>query len=195
MKNNANMANNTEKNANCEPELITGRELARRLGVSETAVRKAVKAGRIRPSKINAKGNNLFIENVARAEWNRNTMPEKSTGRKVAGAPPSPLADVGESLSLPVLSAHEVRAVVGQQQARILAVKADVAEKKVVDIEAVAKIWERQVEKAKRLFLALPVELRMLFPSMTNDDMSLVENRIVAILNDLAAWDPREGTI
>ncbi len=184
-----------KKNANCEPEFITGRELARRLGVSETAVRKAVKARRIYPAKTDAKGRSLFSEDDARVQWNRNTLPEKRTGRKVAEDAPSPAPSIAPELpAMPVLAAHEVRAMVGQQQARILAVKANEVEKKVVDIEAVARMWERQVEKAKRLFLALPVELRMLFPSMSNDDMSLVENRIVAILDALASWDPREGT-
>ena len=183
-----------KKSANCEPEFITGRELARRLGVSEAAVRKAVKAGRIRPAKVDDKGRNLFRENDARTQWSRNTLPEKRTGRKVAeDAPPPAPSAAAEHSAPPLLSAHEVRTAVGQQQARILAVKADAAEKKVVDVEAVARMWERHVETAKRLFLALPAELRMLFPSMTNDDMALVEDRIVAILDTLAAWNPREG--
>lgn len=185
-----------KKKAKCEPELISGRELARRLGVSETAVRSAVKSGRIRETMTDAKGRRWFNETDARAQWGRNTLPEKPTGRQVVEdinpVIPSATTDLPH---LSGLSANEARVARETAQARILTFKAKVMEQELVGVEDVARMWERQVEKAKRLFLALPVELRMLLPSMTSDEMSLVENRIVAILDALASWDPRKGTV
>lgn len=54
---------------------VGARELGRLLGVSDTAVRKAVKAGRISVAAKDGKGWPLFDPDQAREEWARNSHP------------------------------------------------------------------------------------------------------------------------
>lgn len=183
-----------KKNKKKGCELISGRELARRLGVSETAVRKAVVAGRLTSAETDLKGRNWYTEESARKQWAVSTRPEKSTGRAhVVDAD-----DAAETKSPAATSSRSVRSL-NEEQARHIAIKAETDALKLqqmkgelVRVDDVAKVWEKQVEQAKRMFLALPKEMKMHIPRLTVDDTTLIENRIVAILNDLAAWNPLE---
>ena len=49
-------------------ELISGRELARRLNVSEATIRKALRDGRITSAHTDAKGKHWFVEKPARKQ-------------------------------------------------------------------------------------------------------------------------------
>ncbi len=172
------------KNADCGPKLISGRELARRLGVDEKAVRKAVQAGRISPASTDERGRKMYIEATARREWEKNTLPEKRTGRQA----------VSKTHDLPAtkMNPNEARAARDSAQARILTFKAKTLEQELIGCEDVSRLWERHVGEAKRLFLTLPAELRMLIPALTSDNIALIENRIIVILDTLSAWRPGE---
>lgn len=176
-----------KKSAKCEPKLISGRELARRLGVSETAVRNAVKSGRIFPVLTDAKGR-WFNEDDARAQWGRNTLPEKPTGRQVVKDVPSSAQPT--TTELPPLSAtmtaNEARVARETAQARLLGIRIREIEGSLVDAHKIRAAWEKHVTIAKQLFLALPMDLRMHIPSLTLDDVGLIEKRIHDILNELA---------
>lgn len=178
-----------KRNANREPEFITGRELARRLGVSETAVRKAVETGRIRPAHVSDTGRRLFIEATARTEWGRNTLPHKSTGRHTVPVP----AGVTRSDPEPQMDTPGSRRAKDAVQTKILTVQLKKLERELVDAEEIARLWESHVGDAKRLFLTLPAELKMLIPALTTDNIALIENRIITILDTLSAWNPEEG--
>lgn len=70
-------------------ELIGARELGRRLGVSDTAVRKAVKAGRVTVAGKDGRGWPLFHPDTAAAEWSRNSHPgnTRSPEQRKGGRP------------------------------------------------------------------------------------------------------------
>jgi phage terminase Nu1 subunit (DNA packaging protein) len=179
-----------KKKTKSEPKFITGSELARRLGVSEAAVRKAVSVGRIVPQSVDDKGRRLFVEKTATAMWNRNTLPEKRTGKPAVAAPPD--ADQPDPPPRRKINVTEARAEREAAQTRILSIKARRMEQEVVSAEEVARLWERHVGDAKRMFLALPFELKMHIPSLTADDVSLIENRICAVLETLSVWKPED---
>lgn len=179
-----------KKTAETEPNLITGSELARRLGVSEAAVRKAVEVGRISPAMISPNGRRWFIEETARQQWAANTTAEKKSGRQAVNRADQRRHDTNDPLKK--LDPNEARAARDSAQARILTFKAMALEKELVDYEEVAKRWEKHVGEAKRLFLALPADLRLSIPILTSENMALIESRIIDILNTLSAWHPGE---
>ncbi len=171
-----------------EPDLITGSELARRFGISEAAVRKAVRDGRIVPAMVSESGKRLFIEATAREQWNQKTFPAKATGRipvATAGLPAGEDESEPESLQ-DATSARRIKMVGEMAKAKILSVQAKKLEGKMVDVAAVSIAWEAHVLKVKQLFLALPMDLRMHIPGLTLDNIKLIENRINDILGELA---------
>lgn len=167
-----------KKGTKTEPGFITGSELARRLGVSETAVRKAVDVGRIIPALVDANGRRWFIEETARAQWTRNTLPEKETGTtRVVG---DHAFDDGK------LNITKAKALREASQAEMNVLKMKRMKKELVDADEVARSWEKHIVDVKQLFLAFPVKLKMHFPSLTNEDLTLIKGWIVDILETLA---------
>ena len=172
-----------------EPKLINASELARRFGVSEAAVRKAVAAGRIVPDTVDYKGRKWFSEKRVRAQWRKNTEPERPTGEVRVEAPveDTPLPSTGK-LTGSREESVKVRTMRDAAQARILVFKAKSLEKELVDAHEITRIWVGLITEAKRQLLALPVDIRMRIPTLTNDDMALMESRIVQILTSLSEW-------
>jgi hypothetical protein len=171
-----------------KPKFIIAAELARRFGVTEKAVRKAVAAGRIVPQYVDAKGRRWFVEATARAMWAKNTLPEKPTGRTAVVATEGD----GQAGRYGGIGALEARTRRETARTRLFEIQAKRMEQEVVFVEEVARMWEKHVSDAKRLFLPLSDEFKKCIPSLTGDDVALIENRIVAILETLDAWKPGE---
>ena len=168
-----------------EPELITTTELARRLGVAESAVRKAVSVGRIYPAAITKKGRKLFDEETARKQWRANSLPAKNTGRTIPGG------DGDEDKKLSVTKAKAMREAA---QAEIHLLKIKQLKGELVNAEEVAFYWAEHVGAVRRLMLALPTEFRMLVPTLSNSDVELMEKRIAEVLTVLSNWRPGENS-
>lgn len=169
-----------------EPEMITATELARRLGVTEPAVRKAAKGGRIIPAAITATGRKLFIESVAREQWAANTTAEKRTGRaRVAGAD-------GARDDSNVLSAAAAKALKDSADAEIRFHKLRQLKGELVELKEVERLWEEHVSHARQLFLALPIDLQLHIPDLTSDDAVIITERIHSILDTLSEWEPKQ---
>lgn len=81
-------------------EKISLREYARRLGVSDTAVRKAIKAGKIVKGVVRKDGKPFIVQSVADAEWRENhkpTMQVTQSGKHMFAE----TANVGDKASVP----------------------------------------------------------------------------------------------
>ena len=182
-------------------EYLSGRELARRLGVSETAVRKAEESGRIEAAKINSNGQRLYLEDAVRKQWRLRTLPQAATMRpKVKAVRNNQEGDPDDAdfdaapLKGRRVNPVDARAMRDAAQAELTIIKTKKEKNELVKVVEVAKAWENHVATAKRLFLALPVEFRMHIPALTADNVQMIEERIFAVLDTLSAWNPENGS-
>lgn len=67
--------------------LVNTNQLARIIGVSHTAINKAVKVGRLSVAELDEKGRKLFDPETAVVEWGENTNPAKARETKAGGRP------------------------------------------------------------------------------------------------------------
>lgn len=175
-------------------EYLSGRELARRLGVSETAVRKAVADGRLSPAKLDERGRKLFDEDLARNQWHVKTLPQTDTCLPKVGAPAEPPPDpVCELAFGKKLGPADARAARDASTAEINILKLKRMKRELVPAEDVARLWEKHAAEAKRLLLSLPMELRLHIPALNADNIQLIEDRLIGILDTLSAWNPKES--
>lgn len=149
------------------------RAFARHLGVSHTAVRKAIDSGRLAGSVVWLDGKPKIANvELAETEWHGGRRPQ---------ATDEPDADADEGSGYP---AH---------RARREAAQADLAELKLrerrgelVVAEEVAREWADQVVAVKTRLLGVPTRLRQQLPSVSSAVAGMVEDLIREVLEELA---------
>lgn len=180
-------------------ELISIRECARRLGVSDTAVRKAIAKKRITVASHNKdNGRPLLDYDQVVRDWRQNTDPAMqrmddggSNGKVSASSPilvagdrPAPAAPTGGAPSY-----NQSRAIREAYAARLLKIEYEQKTGKLVRIEAVAQIVEREYGRVRARLLAIPSKLadEVALTEDISACRSLIEAAITDALSELVA--------
>jgi len=177
-------------------ELVTQREYARRRGVSQPAVAKAIKAGRIKTvdGKIDPA--------QADIQWTRRTQAQAPRGANLAvgGAPPG--GNGGNAGSAPGQNgaAHGVdysqqRAILEGYRARLAKVEYETLTGKLVPIDAVRVKWFNTLRTARQQFEGLAAQLSAMLAAETNqfEVHRILDEAVRRILNDLANANTSTG--
>lgn len=142
-------------------------------GVSSAAVRKAIKAGRLRNSITYLGGKPKVIDvALANAEWDSNTQ---STRGKVATL---------EQLGVPPVYVSQAR----REYARCQLLELELLERqgRLVDADEVGARWAAEVQSVKTKLLGAAVKARQRMPHLSIDDVAAFEALIREALEGLA---------
>lgn len=150
---------------------VSVKAFARRKGVTQQAVQKALKRGRI------TRGADGKIDTeAADRDWEDNANPVART----FGTQGKQSGKGNGAAGALLLNAQAVRM-------RALAERAQLETKKlrgeVIDVDRVRAIWSRIFATVRAQFLSLPTVLRTDLPHLTLDDTQLIERRVHEILN------------
>jgi len=169
--------------------LITKAEASRALGVSNAAVYRAVKEGRL--SVVATKdGRELINSETMRTEWDANTQ------RKIGVGPKPP---AGESRwperrakREPMRAADEVpdynesRARTEFLKAELLEIERAEKEGRLINADDVSAKWAELVTIARTKIMGIPSKAKQRMPDLSADDAVLLEEIVREALEDLA---------
>lgn len=182
-------------------ELISLREAARRLGVSDTAVRKAIKSGRVSiAGRHETNGRPLVNYDQVLAGWTANTDPSmqrKPTTDEPRAGMLQPTAKVGVADQPPADEApkggapnyNTSRAVRETYAARLLKLEYEERIGKLVPIQDVASAVESEYSRVRARLLGIASKLAP-DVALTDDEgkcRALIEAAIVDALKELTA--------
>jgi excisionase family DNA binding protein len=179
--------------------LITKSEAADALGVSRTAVYKAIKQGRL-PVVRSADGRELIKSETLREDWFANTMKKVGVGPKPpAGekefAPPRPKrqAEEPEPRRLTEAEPGEIVPDYNESRARTEYLKAELLELerkekegllvRAADVEAK---WVEVITISRTKVLGVPSKAKQRIPDLTQDQIAILEDIVREALEELA---------
>jgi len=183
--------------------LITKSEAADALGVSRTAVYKAIKQGRL-PVVRSADGRELIKSETLREDWFANTMKKVGVGPKPpAGekefAPPRPKRQAEEpepprrdrSLAGPepgeiVPDYNESRARTEYLKAELLELERKEKEGLLVRAADVEAKWVEVITISRTKVLGVPSKAKQRIPDLTQDQIAILEDIVREALEELA---------
>lgn len=183
--------------------LITKSEAADALGVSRTAVYKAIKQGRL-PVVRSADGRELIKSETLREDWFANTMKKVGVGPKPpAGekefAPPRPKRQEEEpeppkrdrSLAGPepgeiVPDYNESRARTEYLKAELLELERKEKEGLLVRAADVEAKWVEVITISRTKVLGVPSKAKQRIPDLTQDQIAILEDIVREALEELA---------
>lgn len=158
------------------PTTTTVAAFARTLGVDESAVRKAIRNGRLDRSLGRDARGRVAITDVALAtrEWTANRDPAKARG---------PEAAAGETLLATTAAAR--RRVIEAQASRI---EQDLDRRSgtLVPAREVETTWAALVVAARTLLLGLPTRARQRLPHLMASDLAVLDSLVREALEELA---------
>ncbi|MGD9663801.1 MAG: hypothetical protein AB7U34_01115 [Novosphingobium sp.] len=186
--------------------LVNANQLSRVLGVSHTAIAKAVKTGRISIAGQDDKGRNQYDTETALAEWGANTNPSKTREKRTGGRPRKDGTPAQPRVT-PTTSPHhpsrpgpngggegrttynESAALEKHYQAQLARLEYEQKIGALVPIVNVAQEVEKEYARVRARLLAIPSKLA---PDVALiDDAAqcrlLIEAAITDALNELAA--------
>lgn len=143
-------------------ELISLREAARRLGVSDTAVRKAIETGRIRVASRTEKSDRPLLEWAGlQSAWFANSDESKRThGGVVAPAVRKPLDSLPETGQDDAQTFARARAMREEYQALLAQLEYEERAKILVKAAEVEILWAKQIVSAKTTILGIPAKCK-----------------------------------
>ncbi len=193
-------------------ERISIREAARRLGVSDTAVHKAIKAGRVTIAGRTASDRPLLAWPDVERDWKRNSdpmkrshvgsrggvrrfgevpmveLPTSSTGGAGVGAP----APQDEAVDAPELDGDKApdyaqsRAIRERYMARLAKLEFDQKSGKLVSADDVKAAWFHITTTVKTKVLALSSRCKAKIPSLTTEQVAIIDAIAREALEELA---------
>lgn len=184
-----------------EEELIGIREAARRIGVSDTAVHKAIKSGRIIVAKRNEKNDRpLLAWPQCREDWLNNSDNSKRTHaggekarQKSVAAAPLPLANSAAEPDViepqqPVRgpSLAQSKALREAYMARLAKLEYDQKSGKLVDVDDVKIAWYRHITAAKTRIMGVPSACKARYSDLPLSVIVIIEQVCREALEDLA---------
>ncbi len=152
---------------------LSARGYARHRGVSHTAVRKAIKTGRISTDsdgKIDARR--------ADREWDSNTDPVKAKGTRSNGNGHDSSVDNTLQKAQTKRAIYKAHSAELEYQQRL---------GKLLDADEVTRALGQIVNEFRTAILAVPVKVRTQAPHMSVDDMKLLDDLLRHALDDLAS--------
>lgn len=169
--------------------MVGTRKLAKALGVSPSAVTKAVKEKRVTPACLNSKGDPQFIVEEARQEWLEKTAPLDSTGRcgirtSDENTPTKDKKDAGD-----IARYNKARADREEAEAEKALLELGRLKQTLLPAVEVKVVWTQLMKGASQKFSGLPVHMLSRFPGLTADGRDYMRQRIREILDDLADWN------
>jgi len=169
--------------------LITKAEASRALGVSNAAVYRAVKEGRL--SVVATKdGRELINSETMRTEWDANTQRKIGVGPK----PPAGQSNWPERRAkrAPMRPADEVpdynesRARTEFLKAELLEIERAEKEGRLINADDVSAKWAELVTIARTKIMGIPSKAKQRMPDLSADDAVLLEEIVREALEDLA---------
>ena len=151
------------------------RAFAKRLGVSHTAVEKAVTTGRLAKSVgLDARGRPAIVDlAVARAEWKDNATKSPAQGAVLRS----------------LVEAQRQQAL---ERTRGLKLANDLKAGRSLDATEVEMRWSAVIVGVRTQLLALPTRLKARRPNLTHEDIAAADALIREALEELAGPKSRE---
>jgi phage terminase Nu1 subunit (DNA packaging protein) len=147
------------------------RAFARRLGVAEGVVRKAIRAGRLERSVGRAHGQVVIADvDLAEQEWRANRDPDKGAAPRRRLAP----------------TIAEARRRVLDAQAAKLELERALKARELVPVRDVREAWAAVLGVIRTGVLALPTRARQALPHLTVADVAVLERLVREVLEELA---------
>jgi len=180
--------------------LITKSEAADALGVSRTAVYKAIKQGRL-PVVRTADGRELIKSETLREDWFATTMKKVGVGPKpamgeTAWPEPRPKRQAPEPERLASPEAGEIVPEYNESRARTEFLKAELLELerkekegllvRAADVEAK---WVEVITISRTKVLGVPSKAKQRIPDLTQDQIAILEDIVREALEELAEAD------
>lgn len=193
-------------------ELISIREAARRLGVSDTAVHKAIKAGRVTVAgRTPTSDRPLVAWPQAQSDWLANSDTQKrshvgSKGSPRRAADPEPTVKLATSSrpdEAPAPEAAQVggdtlpgraagpsyaqsRAVREAYQARLAKLEYEQKSGKLVDADEVKIAWFKHIKAAQTRIMGVPAACKTRVPDLPLVVVATIEAVVREVMEDLA---------
>lgn len=190
-------------------ELIGIREAARRLGVSDTAVHKAIKAGRVTiAGRTETSNRPLVAWPQVQTDWMANSDTQKrshvgskgSPRRAADPAPEVPLAvssrpDEAPAPEVPADAAPaksagpsyaQSRAVREAYQARLAKLEFEQKSGKLVDADEVKVAWFKHIKAAQTRIMGVPAACKTRVPDLPLVVVATIEAVVREVMEDLA---------
>lgn len=169
---------------------VTQAEFAKLKGVSAQAVGQAIKDGRLKACLVYTKGKNKPRINpvLAAKEWEQNTDHSKRTvGKDIRIKPPTTAEGVDPEVGKGGNVLYQSRVMYEAYRARTAKLEFEKASGKLVDAEAVKKLWLKIVGDAKTKIMSIPSKAKSNIPHLTNADVLTLERMVREALEDLSA--------
>jgi hypothetical protein len=154
------------------------KELAKMLGVRETAVIRAINDRRI-SAKRNKKSGRITIPDLAKAreEWETNSRPWISSEGGRRTGPPSGLA----------IATQQER----EARAKLAQLAYETKSKQLVPVADVMLDWASYITRCKTKLLALPSRAKQRIPHLTVSEIAELDALVREALAELADEEPR----
>ena len=193
-------------------ELISIREFSRRIGVSDTAVHKGLRSGRVVLSEDKRTGRKGLMWPQSQQDWLANTDGMKRSHVGSQGSPrragddpvvrlvtsgngggsrplAGPVDDVepqGTGARLKAPDYAQSRAIREAYQARLAKLEYEQRAGKLVDAEQVASAWVQIATTTKTKVMGLPSKAKQAIPSLTLEQVAALERLCRDALEELA---------
>jgi hypothetical protein len=161
-------------------EPLSLRAFGRQLGVSDTAVRKAIRSGRLRRSVGEHRGRPVIVSvSLATEEWHAGAAQRPARARSTAPAPNSPSGAAGAPTTL-----AEAQRRLAIQRERRLRLENDAREGALLPVEDVTRSQAAVIAAARARLLA--VSHQAVLRGLPAEHAPLIRELVCAALQDLA---------
>jgi len=163
-------------------DLVGTRELARRLGLSPSAVTKAKKEGRIQPAATKGTRKLYDVDDVRRKWAPLSTAPPDSPPPDSEGAP-GELASDNERYAK--ARADKEEALAAQEALELETLRGSLLPRDEITLS-----FTQFLRVANQSFSGLPAKLLSRYPGLTPDGRNFLIEEMRGILDGLAEWEP-----
>lgn len=177
-----------------QQEVISVREFSRRVGCSDVAVHKAIKAGKIvRGVKRDGRGRPAIIPDIALIEWGKNYDPNYVSNSKLkenlSGAPPSEQAPSADAGSL--AAAKRAQAVF---KAKILEIELKEKQGRLIDKQQVYMALFEAGKEVKTSIMSVPDRVidAIYSAKSRNEAHTILTKALVEALDILSEIDDKQ---
>lgn len=189
--------------------MISIREAARRLGVSDTAVHKAIKTGRISEPDKSGGGRAVLNWKKTEAQWHRNSSEAKRShvgsrggklrandepqslqvsakmGEPVGGRQPAEPADQDGGVD-ETQSYAQARAARERYNAELARIELEEKTGKLVNADDAVAQWAKHISSAKTRIMGIPAACKSRYSDLPLAVVAVIEKECRAALEDLA---------